>query len=88
MDGATPLKRVQEESYFFRLGDYTERLIAHIEAHAEFIQPSQYYNAILGRLHKEGLRDLSLSRTSFNWGIAMPDGFDKRHVMCMPHFIF
>jgi methionyl-tRNA synthetase len=76
-----PLKRVVEESYFFKLGNYADRLIAHIESNPEFIQPEQYRNNIVGRLKKEGLRDLSLSRTSFSWGIPMPDGFDKRHVM-------
>lgn len=76
-----PLKRVKEESYFFRMSKYTERLMAHIEENPSFIEPEQYKNNILGRLKKEGLKDLSLSRTSFSWGIPMPEGFDSKHVM-------
>jgi methionyl-tRNA synthetase len=76
-----PLKRVTEESYFFRMSKYCDQLIAHIEENPSFIQPEQYRNNILGRLKKEGLKDLSISRTSFTWGIPVPEGFDKRHVM-------
>ena len=75
------LKRVKEESYFFRLSKYTGRLIAYVEENPSFIEPEQYRNNILARLRKEGLKDLSLSRTSFTWGIPMPPGFDSRHVM-------
>lgn len=80
-DGDVPLKRVKEESYFFKLSSYADRLIAFIEENPSFIQPEQYRNNIMGRLVKEGLRDLSLSRTSFSWGIPVPAGFDQRHVM-------
>jgi len=76
-----PLKRVSEESYFFRMSKYVDRLLAHIEACPSFIEPEQYRNNILVRLRKEGLKDLSISRTTFSWGISMPEGFDPRHVM-------
>ena len=76
-----PLKRVKEESYFFRMSKYTDNLIAYIEENPTFIQPEQYRNNILSRLKKEGLKDLSISRTSFSWGISVPEGFDQRHVM-------
>jgi methionyl-tRNA synthetase len=76
-----PLKKVTEESYFFRMSKYAESLISHIESNPSFIQPEQFRNNILVRLKKEGLRDLSISRTSFKWGIPMPDGFDSKHVM-------
>ena len=76
-----PLKRVTEESYFFRMSMYCDKLIQYIEENPSFIEPEQYRNNILSRLRKEGLKDLSLSRTSFTWGIPMPDGYDKRHVM-------
>eukprot|EP01038_Epipyxis_sp_PR26KG_P012817 gene12817-17186_t len=76
-----PLKRVSEESYFFRMSGYTEQLISYIENNPTFIEPEQYRNNILARLKKEGLKDLSISRTSFNWGIPVPAGFDQRHVM-------
>ncbi len=76
-----PLKRVSEESYFFRMSSYCERLVAHIEENPSFIEPESHRNVILGRLRREGLKDLSISRTSFSWGIPVPEGFDQRHVM-------
>ena len=76
-----PLKRVKEESYFFRMSAYTDRLIAHIEEHPSFVEPEQFRNNVLARLKKEGLKDLSISRTSFNWGIPVPEGFAREHVM-------
>ena len=60
---------------------YNDRLIQHIETNNNFIQPENCRNSILSRLHKDGLRDLSISRTTFEWGISMPDGFDSKHVM-------
>jgi methionyl-tRNA synthetase len=81
LSSGLPLKRVSEESYFFRLSKYTDRLLSHIEEDPSFIQPEQYRNNIVARLKKEGLKDLSISRTSFKWGIPVPAGFDPRHVM-------
>jgi len=75
-----PLQRVEEESYFFRLSKYQQRLKAHIEAHEEFVQPLAARNEILQRL-EEPLRDLSVSRTSFEWGVAVPDDESGKHVM-------
>ena len=62
----------KERSWFFRLSKYAEPLLAHIEAHPEFIRPEAYRNEIVSFL-KGGLRDLSISRTSFSWGIAVPE---------------
>lgn len=76
-----PLKRVTEESYFFKMSKYCDALIKHVEENPSFIEPEQFRNNILARLRKEGLKDLSLSRTSFSWGIPVPQGFDQRHVM-------
>ncbi len=76
-----PLKRVQEESYFFRMSNYAEQLIQHIENNPSFIQPEQYRNNILSRLRNDPLKDLSISRTTFQWGIAVPSGFNSKHVM-------
>ncbi|MBI3078554.1 MAG: methionine--tRNA ligase [Deltaproteobacteria bacterium] len=73
-----PVERLKEASYFFRMSKYEEPLRRHIEAHPEFIQPASRRNEILGFL-KEGLRDLSISRTTFAWGIPVPD--DPRHVI-------
>lgn len=75
------LKKVSEESYFFRMSKYCDRLTQYIEDNPSFVEPEQYRNNILARLRKDGLRDLSISRTSFSWGITMPEGFDDRHVM-------
>lgn len=76
-----PLKRVQEESYFFRMSKYADRLLEHIRANPDFIQPEQYRNSIVARLTNDPLKDLSISRTTFSWGIPVPEGFDKKHVM-------
>jgi methionyl-tRNA synthetase len=76
-----PLKRVQEESYFFRMAKYSDWLIEYIETHPEVIQPEQFRNNILTRLRTDPLKDLSISRTTFSWGIQVPEGFDPKHVM-------
>jgi len=62
----------KERSWFFKLSKYGDALLAHIEAHPEFIRPEQYKNEIVAFL-KGGLKDLSVSRTSFSWGIPVPD---------------
>lgn len=77
-----PLKRVEEESYFFRMSKYKDRLIQYIEVdNADFIQPVSHKNLILQRLKSDDLRDLSISRTTFDWGIPVPQGFNDNHVM-------
>jgi len=73
-----PAEWVEEESYFFRLSDYADRLLAHYEAHPEFVTPEKYRNEITAFI-KRGLADLSVSRTTFNWGVPVPE--DPRHVM-------
>ncbi|MBW1811745.1 MAG: methionine--tRNA ligase [Deltaproteobacteria bacterium] len=74
----TPLENLKEKSYFFRMSKYTQPLLDHIEAHPEFIQPKIRRNEIVSFV-KEGLRDLSISRTSFDWGIKVPA--DPEHVI-------
>lgn len=76
-----PLKRVEEESYFFKMSAYQKRLIEHIEQNPEFIRPEQHRNLILSRLRDDDLRDLSISRTTFSWGISLSAGFNDNHVM-------
>ncbi len=73
-----PVDKLKEESYFFRMSKYQDQLLAHIEANPDFIQPKSRRNEIISFV-KEGLRDLSVSRTSFTWGIPVP-GNDK-HVI-------
>ncbi len=70
-----PTEKLKEESYFFRMSKYQEQLLAHIEANPDFIQPKSRRNEIISFV-KEGLRDLSVSRTTFTWGIPVP-GNDK-----------
>ena len=73
-----PATWVEEESYFFRLSAYGEKLIAHYEANPDFIIPEQYRNEIVAFV-KRGLNDLSISRTTFAWGVPVPR--DPKHVM-------
>mmetsp|Transcript_46896 Transcript_46896/g.114386 ORF Transcript_46896/g.114386 Transcript_46896/m.114386 type:complete len:780 (+) Transcript_46896:83-2422(+) len=77
----TPLKRVEEESYFFKMSAYHDRLLKYINDNPDFIRPEQHRNNILARLNAEPLRDLSISRTTFTWGIPVPEGFHESHVM-------
>ncbi|MDE6182432.1 MAG: methionine--tRNA ligase [Eubacteriales bacterium] len=70
---------VKEESYFFKLSKYQDRLIKHIEENDDFIQPASRKNEMLNNFLRPGLEDLCVSRTSFNWGI--PVDFDEGHVV-------
>ncbi len=74
----TPVEWTVEESWFFRLSRYAQPLIDHINAHPEFIQPASRRNEVL-RFIEGGLKDLSVSRTSFDWGVKVPGSAD--HVM-------
>ena len=77
-----PYKRVEEESYFFKMSKYQNQLIEYIETiNPNFIQPVTHKNLILQRLKSDSLRDLSISRTTFDWGIPVPAGFHANHVM-------
>lgn len=83
VDGKCPdcgrsVELVQEESYFFRMSKYQDRLLAYIEANPEFIQPVSRRNEMINFI-KNGLEDLCVSRTTFEWGIKVP--FDTKHVV-------
>ncbi len=69
----------KEEAYFLKLSKYTDRLIEHINAHPEFIQPESRKNEMMNNFLLPGLQDLCVSRTSFKWGI--PVDFDPNHVV-------
>ncbi|MDA8064604.1 MAG: methionine--tRNA ligase [Thermaerobacter sp.] len=71
-DCGRPVERLREESYFFRLSRYQKRLLAHLEEHPDFVQPPSRRNEMLNFV-RQGLEDLSISRTSFSWGIPVPD---------------
>jgi methionyl-tRNA synthetase len=74
----TPVEWVEEESWFFRLSAFGDRLLAHYEANPEFIGPETRRNEVVSFV-RSGLRDLSVSRTTFDWGIPVPG--DPKHVM-------
>ncbi|WP_265570767.1 methionine--tRNA ligase [Sphingomicrobium nitratireducens] len=74
----TPVEWTVEESWFFKLSAYGDRLLAHIEANPDFIQPESRRNEVV-RFLEGGLKDLSVSRTSFDWGVPVPGS--NNHVM-------
>ncbi len=82
-EGACPdcgrsVELLKEESYFFRMSKYADRLLRHIEDHPEFIQPPSRRNEMVSFINS-GLEDLCVSRTTFDWGIPVP--FDPNHVI-------
>ena len=78
-DCGRPVEKAKEESYFFKLSKYADRLIEYIETHPDFIQPVSRKNEMLQNFLLPGLEDLCVSRTSFKWGI--PVTFDEKHVI-------
>jgi methionyl-tRNA synthetase len=76
-DQGHPVERLTEESYFFRLSKYQKPLLEHYEKHPEFVLPETRRNEIVSFV-SAGLRDLSISRTSFRWGIPFPS--DPKHI--------
>lgn len=74
----TPVEWNEEETFFFRLSAYQDRLLAHYEANPDFILPPERRNEVVSFV-KGGLQDLSVSRTTLDWGIPVPDAPD--HVM-------
>ncbi|PUU93148.1 MULTISPECIES: methionine--tRNA ligase [Halanaerobium] len=73
-----PVEWVEEESYFFKMGKYADRLLEHIESHPEFIEPESRRNEMINFI-ENGLDDLSVSRTTFDWGVPVP--IDEDHVI-------
>ena len=83
VDGKCPdcgreVKEVAEEAYFFKISKYADRLLEYIETNPDFIQPVSRRNEMINFI-KQGLEDLCISRTSFNWGIPVP--IDEKHVI-------
>ncbi len=77
-DCGRPVEMVEEESYFFKISKYADRLLEHIEKHPEFIQPETRRNEMVNFI-KSGLEDLCVSRTTFDWGIPVP--INENHVI-------
>jgi len=70
---------VSEESYFFRMSKYADRLLEYYEEHAHFIQPESRKNEMINNFIRPGLEDLAVSRTTFDWGVKVPS--DPKHVV-------
>ncbi len=84
VDGKCPdcgrdVQKVKEESYFFNMKKYADRLLAYYENNPEFIEPESRKNEMINNFIKPGLEDLSVSRTSFDWGIKVPG--NPKHVI-------
>ncbi len=73
----TKIEKLREKSYFFKLSKYQDKLLKLYRENPEFILPKKRAKEVINRV-KEGLNDLSISRTSFDWGIELP--FDKKHI--------
>ena len=78
-DCGRPVKKTKEESYFFRMSAYQDKLMAYIDEHPDFIEPEARKKEMINNFLKPGLQDLCVSRSSFKWGIPVP--FDKDHVI-------
>lgn len=78
-DCGRPVEKVKEESYFFKVSKYVDRLLAYYEENPEFIQPESRKNEMINNFIKPGLEDLAVSRTTFDWGIKVPG--DPKHVI-------
>ncbi|CAG7617874.1 Methionine--tRNA ligase [Paenibacillus solanacearum] len=78
-DCGRPVEWVKEESYFFRLSKYADRLIQFYEEHPDFIQPESRRNEMINNFIKPGLEDMAVSRSTYDWGIKVPG--DPKHVI-------
>ena len=78
-DCGRPVKKSQEEAYFFKMSKYADRLMQYYEEHPEFITPVSRKNEMVNNFLKPGLQDLCVSRSTFKWGI--PVDFDPKHVV-------
>ncbi|BFH61645.1 methionine--tRNA ligase [Paenibacillus azoreducens] len=78
-DCGRPVERVKEESYFFRMSKYVDRLLQYYEEHPDFIQPVSRKNEMVNNFIKPGLEDLAVSRTTYEWGVKVKS--DPKHVV-------
>ena len=77
-DCGRPVQKAKEEAYFFRLSKYQDRLLEMFEKNPEFLQPDSRRNEMIAFV-KQGLEDLCISRSTFDWGIPVP--IDEKHVI-------
>ncbi|GIO24256.1 methionine--tRNA ligase [Oceanobacillus sp. J11TS1] len=78
-DSGHPVELIKEESYFFRMSKYADRLLKYYEDHPDFIQPESRKNEMINNFIKPGLEDLAVSRTTFSWGVKVPS--NPKHVV-------
>ena len=78
-DCGRPVEKVKEESYFFRMSKYADRLLEFYEQNPDFIQPESRKNEMINNFIKPGLEDLAVSRTTFDWGVKVPG--NPKHVI-------
>ncbi|RSK25472.1 methionine--tRNA ligase [Bacillus sp. HMF5848] len=78
-DCKRPVEKVREESYFFKMSKYVDRLIAYYNENPDFIQPESRKNEMINNFIKPGLEDLAVSRTTFDWGVKVPG--NPKHVI-------
>ncbi len=78
-DCGRPVEKVKEESYFFKMSKYADRLLQFYEENPDFIQPESRKNEMINNFIKPGLEDLAVSRTTFDWGIKVPS--NPKHVI-------
>ncbi|MHA7768305.1 methionine--tRNA ligase [Bacillus atrophaeus] len=78
-DSGHPVELIKEESYFFRMSKYADRLLAFYEENPTFIQPESRKNEMINNFIKPGLEDLAVSRTTFDWGVKVPG--NPKHVV-------
>jgi methionyl-tRNA synthetase len=78
-DCGRPVEKVKEESYFFKMSKYADRLLKYYEDNPDFIQPESRKNEMINNFIKPGLEDLAVSRTTFDWGVKVPG--DPKHVI-------
>src|SRR5690625_5747718 len=78
-DCGKQVEKVKEESYFFKMSKYVDRLVRYYDEHPDFIQPESRKNEMLQNFIKPGLEDLAVSRTTFDWGIKIPG--NPKHVI-------
>lgn len=78
-DCGRPVEKVKEQNYFFRMSKYADRLLKYYEENPDFIQPESRRNEMINNFIKPGLEDLAVSRSTFDWGIRIPN--DPKHVI-------
>ncbi|WP_027108037.1 methionine--tRNA ligase [Lacticigenium naphthae] len=78
-DSGHPVELIKEESYFFKMSKYADRLVQYYDEHPDFIQPESRKNEMLNNFIRPGLEDMAVSRTTFKWGVTVPD--NPKHVI-------